>query len=140
MQVFCRKRIKYIINRSKIFMKMKALFISMFLIAGTMMAQGQGFQRATVEERVKRATDTLTTVFKFDKNIQDKSAVVFTDYYKAMDKLREGLPDGERPDRTQMDKLSTERDERLKKILTEEQFKKFKDEIAPALRSRRRQG
>ncbi len=87
-----------------------------------MMAQGQGFQRATVEERVKRATDTLTTVFKFDKNIQDQSSVVFTDYYKAMDKLREGLPDGERPDRAQMDKLSTERDERLKKILPEEQF------------------
>lgn len=120
-------------------MKVKMLF-AMLLVAGTMFAQGQGFQRRTVEERVKRVVDTLTTVYKFDKTVQDQAMVVFTDYYKAMDKMREGLPEGERPDRTQMDKLTAERDERLKKVLTEEQFKKFKDEIEPALRSRRRQG
>jgi hypothetical protein len=120
-------------------MKRKILFIGLSLFAITMMAQaqGQGFQRRTVEERVKRVVDTLTTVFNFDKTIQDQNNVVFTDYYKAMDKLREGLPQGERPDRAQVEKLVTERDEKLKKIFTEEQFKKFKDEIEPALRPRR---
>ncbi|MBC7827714.1 MAG: hypothetical protein H7122_08215 [Chitinophagaceae bacterium] len=120
-------------------MKVKLVF-AVLLFAGAIVAQGQGFQRRTVEERVKHVMDTLTTVFKFDKNIQDQTSVVFTDYYKAADKLREGLPQGERPDRTQMEKLSAERDESLKKVLTEEQFKKFKDEIEPALRPRRRQG
>jgi periplasmic protein CpxP/Spy len=120
-------------------MKRKILFIGLSLFAITMMAQaqGQGFQRRTVEERVKRVVDTLTAVFNFDKTIQDQNNVVFTDYYKAMDKLREGLPQGERPDRAQVEKLVTERDEKLKKIFTEEQFKKFKDEIEPALRPRR---
>ena len=82
----------------------------------------------------------IALLFKFDKTIQDQAFVVFTDYYKAMDKLREGLPQGERPERTEVEKLSADRDEKLKKVLTEDQFKKFKDEIEPALRPRRRQG
>ena len=122
-------------------MKLKILFFSLFVFAAGLMvqAQGQGFQRRTVEERVKRVVDTLTTVFKLEKSVQDQTSTVFTDYYKASDKLREGLAEGERPDRTQMEKLSGDRDEKLKKVLTEEQFKKFKDEIEPALRPRRRQ-
>jgi Skp family chaperone for outer membrane proteins len=121
-------------------MKIKILFLALFVFAATMMVQAQGFQHRTVEERVKRVVDTLTIVFKFDKAVQDQTSAVFTDYYKATDKLREGLPDGERPGRAQMEKLSTERDEKLKMVLTEGQFKKFKDEIEPALRPRRRQG
>lgn len=120
-------------------MKLKILFFSLFVFAAGMMVQGQGFQRRTVEDRVKRVVDTLTTVFKLEKAVQDQTNTVFTDYYKATDKLREGLAEGERPDRTQMEKLSGDRDEKLKKVLTEEQFKKFKDEIEPALRPRRRQ-
>lgn len=120
---------------------MKILFLSVFVLGAGILtqAQGQGFQRRTVEERVKRVVDTLVTVFKLDKPVQDQANVVFTDYYKATDKLREGLAQGERPDRAQIEKLSTERDEKLKKVLTEEQFKKFKDEIEPALRPRRPQ-
>ena len=121
-------------------MKIKIFFVCVFVFVAGTVSMAQGFQRRSVEERTKRVVDTLTNVFKFDKAIQDQANVVFTDYYKAMDKLREGLPDGERPDRTQMEKLSAERDEKLKKVLTEEQFKKFKDEIEPALRPRRRQG
>ena len=117
-------------------MKIKILFLSVFVFAAGMMAQAQ---RRTVEERVKRVTDTLTSVFKLEKTAQDQAGVVFTDFYKASDKLRESLPQGERPDRAQMEALATERDEKLKKILTEEQFKKYKDEIEPALRPRRRQ-
>jgi membrane-associated HD superfamily phosphohydrolase len=123
-------------------MNLKIIFVSLLLLAASIMvqAQGQGFTRRTVEERVKRVVDTLTTVFKLEKNVQDQTSAVFTDYYKATDKLREGLADGERPDRTQMDKLVSERDEKLKKVLNEDQFKKYKDEIEPALRQRRRQG
>ena len=72
-------------------MKLKIFFISLFVFALGIMLQAQGFQRRTVEERVKRAVDTLTTVFKFDKPVQDQTNAVFTDYYKAMDKMREGF-------------------------------------------------
>ena len=121
-------------------MKLKIAFVCLFVFVASVIVHAQGFQRRTVEERTKRVVDTLTTVFKFDKTGQDQTTVVFTDYYTAIDKLREDLPEGERPDRTQVEKLSAERDEKLKKVLTEDQFKKFKDEIEPALRPRRRQG
>jgi hypothetical protein len=121
-------------------MKIKFLFVCVLVMAGVLTSHAQGFQRRTVEERTKRVIDTLTSLFKFDKSVQDQASVVFSDYYSATDKLRAGLPDGERPDRAQMEKLSAERDEKLKKVLTEDQFKKFKDEIEPALRPRRRQG
>ena len=121
-------------------MKIKIFLACLFVFAFAIVGNAQGFQRRTVEERVKRTVDTLTTVFKLEKNVQDQAGTVLTDYYKATDKLREGLAQGERPDRAEMDKLVEARDEKLKKVLTEDQFKKFKDEIEPALRPRRRQG
>ena len=75
-------------------MKIRILFVG---LAGTLFVQAQGLQHRTVEERVKRATDTPSTLLKFEKAYQDQTGAIFTDYYKAMDKLREGLPDGERP-------------------------------------------
>ena len=118
-------------------MKSKLLLIVMLAVG--LGAFSQGGQRRTVEERVKRVMDTVTTVFKFEANVQTETQTIFTDYYTAWDKLREATPQGERPDRTQMEKLTGERDEKLKKVLTEEQFKKFKEEIEPAIRPRRRQ-
>ena len=119
-------------------MKKKLVFVSALLLAGTMVLNAQGFQRRTVEERVKRVMDTLTTVLKLEGNVKAQADSVFTEYYKATDKLREGRQQGERPDRAQMDKLISDRDEKLKKVFTEDQFKKFKEEIEPALRPQRR--
>ncbi len=104
-------------------------------------AQGGGFQRRTVEERVKSVMDKLAD-FKLDK---DKSALTdsaFTSYYKAMDKMREEMMSGGgQPDRDAMrekfQKLSAERDDKLKKIFTDEQYKKWKDEIEPTTRPQR---
>lgn len=120
-------------------MKIKILFLSVFFCALTLFSLAQGQQRRTVEERVKRVVDTMTTVFKIEKTVQDQASVVFTEYYTSMDKLRESLPEGERPDRAEIDKLTAARDEKLKKILNQEQFITFKDDIEPALRPRRRQ-
>jgi hypothetical protein len=103
-----------------------------------LIVQAQGFQKGTSEELTKWVVDTLVVELKLEKNIQDQPNTVFLDYYKAADKLREGLAKGERPDRAQMEKLVADRDEKLKKVLTLDQFKKFKDEIEPALRARRR--
>jgi len=43
-------------------------------------------------------------------------------------------------DRDAFMKLTSDRDEKLKKVLTEADFKKFKEEIEPAMRPQRRQG
>ena len=59
------------------------------------------------------------------------------DYYKESDKLREAMQAGTPPERSQFEKLTTDRDEKLKKFLSADQFKKFKDELEPALRPQR---
>ena len=122
-------------------MKIKAGLLIMFMFAGILMANAQGGgggMRRTVEERTKRVVDTITTVFKLDNNLAAQAQTVFTDYYKESDKLRESMQQGN-VDRSQFQKLAADRDEKLKKVLSEEQFKKFKDEIEPALRGPRRQ-
>ena len=124
-------------------MKKAFLFIALVTM-GAMAAQAQGggggFQRRTPEERTKRVVDTLTTVFKLDQAQQTQVQTVFLDYNKAADKLREGMQQGTPPDRSQFEKIMTERDEKLKKVLTADQFKKYKDDIEPNMRMSRRQG
>jgi hypothetical protein len=39
--------------------------------------------------------------------------------------------------RAEMEKMNTDRDDKLKAVFTAEQFKKFKDVIEPTLRQRR---
>jgi periplasmic protein CpxP/Spy len=79
--------------------------------------------------------------------VQDKDKAALTDsafaaYYKAQDKMREEMmAGGGTPDRDamreKMQKFAAERDDRLKKIFTDDQFKKWKDEIEPSLRPQR---
>jgi len=121
-------------------MKIKIGFLSMMMFAGVLVANAQGgggMQRRTPEERTKRLVDTITTVFKLDQTLQTQAQAVILDYNKASDKLRESRQAGNTVDRSEYEKLTTDRDEKLKKILTADQFKKFKDEIEPALRPRR---
>jgi periplasmic protein CpxP/Spy len=122
--------------------KLLALVLSLFVFAIAANAQGQP-QRRTVEERVK-AVDEKFADFKLDKDKTAQVDTIFTHYYKATDKLREEMmAAGGQPDfqqmREKMQPLVTDRDDKLKKVLTEDQFKKWKDEIEPALRPQRRQ-
>jgi len=123
-------------------MKIKLGLLAMFMLAGTLMANAQGgtgAPRRTVEERTKRVVDTCTTVLKLDNNQATQAQAAFTDYYKESDKLRESMQAGSPPDRSVFQKLMSDRDEKLKKIFTDDQFKKFKEEIEPAMRQRRPQ-
>ena len=116
-------------------MKMKLGLLSVMMLAGVMIANAQGGggggTRRTPEERAKRTVDTLTTVFKLDQSKQTESTTIFVDFYKSM---TQGISTEDR------EKLVGERDEKLKKVLNEEQFKQFKAEIEPALRQRRQGG
>lgn len=128
---------------------MKKLFlIASLIIAGFTVtyAQGQGggggFQRRTVEERVKMIHEKMDSAFKPSADKLKEIDETFTTFYKAQDKIREELMSGgERPDpqvmREKLTPIMTERDDKLKKILTEDQYKKWKDEIEPSMRPQR---
>jgi hypothetical protein len=120
-------------------MKKQFVFMLGLLLAGATLVNAQNGPRRTAEERTKRVVDTLTTVFKLDKPHADQVDSVFLSFYKEADKMRESMQGGNF-DRDAFMKLASDRDEKLKKILSEAEFKKFKEEIEPALRPQRRQG
>ncbi len=120
-------------------MKKHFIFILVLLFAGATIVNAQNNPRRTPEERTKRVVDTLTTVLKLDKVHSDQVDTVFLAYYKDADKLRESMQGGSF-DRDAFMKLTNDRDEKLKKVLNEADFKKFKEEIEPALRPRRTGG
>lgn len=122
----------------------KAILLLAIAITGVLAVQAQGgggFQRRTPEERLKQTKEKLADL-KLDKDQTTKSDSVFMDHYKTQDKMFEemraagGPPDREQM-REKMQKLDGDRDDKLKKIFTEDQYKKWKDEIEPALRPQR---
>jgi len=123
------------------------IFMLAFLLFSVVLVKAQGgggggFQRRTVEERVKIIHDKMDSAFKLEAAKLTEVDGIFTNYYKATDKLREEMmSSGERPDpqvmREKMQPLTTERDDKLKKVLSEDQYKKWKDEIEPSMRPQR---
>ena len=114
---------------------------ALFLCVGSLIAQGQGGPRITLEERIKSLNEKLAD-FKLDTDKLAKTDSVFTVYYNALQKQREEMrANGGEPDRDAMRekmlKLNIDRDEQLKLIFTEDQFKKWKDNIEPAMRPQR---
>ena len=125
-------------------MKIKnVLFLAIMLMGAVAVnAQGGNFRQRIVEERVKAAHEKLDSVFKFDAAKQTKIDSAFATYYREQDKIREELRGvGERPDfetvRAKMQPAIEARDKELKALLTETEFKKWKDEIEPSMMQRR---
>jgi hypothetical protein len=132
-----------------------SIFFGLLLMAAIpAMAQppgggGRG-QMRSVEERVKMIHEKLDSAFNKEisaaKMVEADSA--FAAYYRAQMKVREemmaagGPPDEATREamRTKNQELMVERDEKLQKIFTEAQYKKWKDEIEPALRPQRGAG
>ena len=127
-------------------MKKTFLFIAIALVSVlTTRAQGGGGgQQRTPEERVKQTMERLADL-KLDKDQTEKTTAVFKEFYetrqKTMEELRAGggTPDREAM-RAKMQKMNDERDEKLKKIFNEDQYKKWKDEIEPSMRPQRQGG
>lgn len=116
--------------------------IAALLSTTGVMAQG-GMQRKTVEERVKEVKEKLAD-FKLDADKSAKTDSAFTVFYRESQKaMEEAMASGGQVDREAMranrQKLADERDAKLKLIFTEEQFKKWKDEIEPSMRPQRGQ-
>lgn len=125
----------------------KAIFLLItVVVAGIYTANAQGggggFQRRTPEEQVKSVKEKLVDL-KLSTDQTTKSDAVFLKFFKDRDKLFEEMRGGG-GDRDAMreksQKLANDRDEELKKIFDEAQFKKWKDEIEPTTRPQRRGG
>ena len=123
--------------KKQIALSLMALFVTMAFV----MAQSQGVKRLTVAERVKAVNEKLA-YFKLDNNKLIKTDSIFTAYYTSMQNQREEtMSGGGKPDRAarrdKMLKLNIERDEQLKLIFNNDQFKKWKEDIEPAMRPQR---
>lgn len=110
------------------------------LVFSASVVNAQGGPRRSVEERVKAVSEKLA-VFKLDADKQAKADSTFANYYRQQDKIREELMSGgERPDRQvmreKMKPATDARDKELKTLFTDEQFKKWKEEIEPSLSPR----
>jgi protein CpxP len=127
-------------------MKTKITWMIIFLVFGAIAANAQGgYQRRTVEERVQIIQQKLDSAFKLDKAKLAEADSVFANFYRSTDKMRdEMMSAGGQPDfqamREKMQPLIDERDKKLQGILTQDQFKTWKDQIEPSLRQRRQGG
>ena len=127
----------------------KAIFLMITVaIAGIYTANAQGggggFQRRTPEEQLKAVKEKLVDL-KLTPDQTTKSDSAFAKYFRTRDKMMEEMrAGGAQPDRDAMreksQKMAADRDDELKKIFDEGQYKKWKDEIEPSLRPQRRQG
>ena len=109
--------------KSKIFLSAILLLFVTFSIA---QAQGDS-KKMTVDEKVKKTMSQLTPQLALNNDQQAKIQTIYTDFYTAKEKLYEGLQPGAQPDKAQKEKLMNDRDEKIKAVLNEDQFKKFKD-------------
>ena len=125
-------------------MRLKLGLILVLIMTGPVVnAQGGGGFRRSVEERVQIVHAKMDSAFKLDGDKLTKVDTVFANYYRQQNKLREELSSGgDRPDfqvmREKMQPLIEARDKELKIVLTDEQFKKWKEEIEPSMMPRRR--
>ena len=103
-------------------------------------AQG-GFQRRTVEERVKSVHEKIDSAFKLDAAKLAQVDVIFTDSYKAsdaaMDEMRSSGSFDRDAWRTKQQDFAAARNEKLKAILTADQMKTWTDTIEPSMRPQR---
>ncbi|MEO6681857.1 MAG: hypothetical protein ABIN48_03440 [Ginsengibacter sp.] len=119
-------------------MKSKITLVFALLMFSGMITFAQQ-QRQSVEDRVKNAMEKISAPLKLDADQIKKTSAVFTTFYDAQSKKMEEIRgSGSRPDRSVFEKITTERDEKLKEIFSADQYKKFKDEVEETIRPQRR--
>lgn len=123
-------------------MKKKMLLFAAFALLACFAVNAQGGgMRMSVPDRVKSVMDKLAD-FKLDKDKTALTDSAFTAYYTGQQKMMEDMrAAGGQPDRDKMmegrKKLADERDDKLKKIFTDDQYKKWKNDIEPTTRPQR---
>ncbi|MBC7947459.1 MAG: hypothetical protein H7Y42_06240 [Chitinophagaceae bacterium] len=123
-------------------MKKRILVLASLMLAGiiTVNAQDAPPQRRTVEERVKMTMEKLEPL-KLDEAKKTEVDSIFARAFRAQDVKRAEMRASGSTDRdamrAEMQKMSADMDDKLKKVLTDEQFKEWKEKIQPSLRPQR---
>ncbi|MFT4094287.1 MAG: hypothetical protein QM640_11675 [Niabella sp.] len=130
-------------------MKAKAFFIIIVFCAFhpvSLFAQNQR-RTASPREKADRAVEQIDASLKLEKSKRSSVQGIFTDFYSDQQKLKNNLQhtasdtrqEFKRQDfqavRRQNEALLNKRDNRLKEALTEQQYRKWKSSIEPALKS-----
>lgn len=99
-------------------MKKKILSVAVVLFMGTAacMAQEPRGERPDMSKMIEQMVTEL--------ELNDDQAKEFK---AAMEEMQPGGPGGERPSREEMETKRSEMDAKIKKILTDEQYKKFQN-------------
>lgn len=119
-------------------MKTKIIMLFALILMATTGIYAQGMQRQSVPDRVKTTMDKLTPALNLDADQQTKTDSVFTNYYTAQMKMfQDARASGNRPDRSEFQKMTDERDAKLKDIFTADQYTKFKGGVEDSLRPQR---
>ena len=104
---------------------------------------GGGGQRMTAEERTKLTMEKMAPLNLSDE-VKVKTEVIIADYNNTGQKVMEEMRASGNMDRDAMmakrKELADARDVKLKAIFTEDQMKKWKDEIEPSMRQQRSNG
>lgn len=122
------------------------LVIGFFL--GLSVSKSVQAQKESANDKVTTALKKFDDTIKPDKSKRSSLESVFSDFYTAQEKLRnniqgpastlrQGLQQQDYQSvRKQNENLYTDRDDRLKKILSDDEFKKWKNAIEPSLRKK----
>ncbi|HEX2684683.1 MAG TPA: hypothetical protein VHL77_12150 [Ferruginibacter sp.] len=117
-------------------------FAAMFSITAVN-AQGGGGQRMTPEERTKATIEKMAPM-NMDAETKTKVEAIILESSNAQQKAMEEMRASGSFDReawgTKRKEMADARDAKLKAVLTEAQFKQWKDEIEPSLRPQRQGG
>ncbi len=116
------------------------LFAAAISISAFAMAQGGGMRRSP-EERLKPIHEKIDSAFKLEAAKLAQVDSIYIQSFREQDTKLEELRAGGEMDRgalrATMQKMAEERDNKLKTVLTEAQFKTWKEQIEPALRGQR---
>ena len=121
--------------------KQIALLLTTALLSFTAVnAQGGGGQRLTPEERTKATMEKLGPL-SLSPEVTKKTEAIFTEYNTTWQKTMDEMRASGSVDRDAMmakrKEQSDARDLKLKAIFTEDQMKKWKDEVEPTTRQQR---
>ena len=112
-------------------MKKKLVILALFVFAGIGAINAQEHPKKegprkppTVEERMKHVKETLAKDASLSAEKQQKIMELFKQFFIKADKVAPPPPP---PNKEEMDKLVKERDEAVAKVLTAEEFKRYKE-------------
>ena len=113
------------------------LLVAVALSVTSLMAQ-EARPRQTPQDKTKAVMEKLAA-FDLNAETRTKTETIFTDYFTAQQEaMQQARTSGDRTGlKEKRDQLTTERNAKLKEVLTAEQYAKWSSEIEPSMKPQR---